>query len=171
MAYIDHRVPKPLALCLMNLYTTPPPFTPFTQLNKCGALLNGPHFSPAPAAAPAAAAASDPDTKAPQKLFKLPINLFQSSRKQMTKKGEWLKGARLIPIMVVMWLYWTPYKSAYIDHRVTKPPSLCLKNLYTTPSLYTTLTQLNKCGALLNGPHFSPAPAAPAASDPDTKAL
>ena len=92
----------------------------------------------------------------------------------MTKKGEWLKGARLIPIMVVMWLYWTPYKLAYIDHRVPKPPSLCLKNLYTTPSLYTTLThttltQLNKCGALLNGPHFSPA--APAASDPDTKAL
>ena len=42
-------------------------------------------------------------------------------------------------------------------------------NPYTTPSLYTTLTQLNKCGALLNGPHFSPA-AAPAASDPDTKA-
>ena len=51
-------------------------------------------------------------------------------------------------------------------------------NLYKTPSLYTTLTQLNKCGALLNGPHFSPAAAAaaapaaaPAASDPDTKAL
>ena len=93
MAYIDHRVPKPLALCLMNLYTTPPPFTPFTQLNKCGALLNGPHFSPAPAAAPAAAAASDPDTKAPQKLFKLPINLFQSSRKQMTKKGGMAEGS------------------------------------------------------------------------------
>ena len=79
-------------------------------------------------------------------------------------------------MMVVMWLYWTPYKLAYIDHRVPKPPSLCLMNLYTTPSLYTTLTQLNKCGALLNGPHFSPAapaaaaPAAPAASDPDTKA-
>ena len=68
------------------------PFTPFTQLNKCGALLNGPHFSPAAAPAAPAAAASDPDTKAPQKLFKLPINLFQSSRKQMTKKGEWLKG-------------------------------------------------------------------------------
>ena len=82
-------------------------------------------------------------------------------------------------MMVVMRLYWTPYKLAYIDHRVPKPPSLCLKNLYTTPSLYTTLTQLNKCGALLNGPHFSPAaaaaaaaaPAAAAASDPDTKAL
>ena len=44
-------------------------------------------------------------------------------------------------------------------------------NPYTKPSLYTTLTQLNKCGALLNGPHFSPAAAAPAAaSDPDTKA-
>ena len=43
-------------------------------------------------------------------------------------------------------------------------------NPYKTPSLYTTLTQLNKCGALLNGPHFSPAAAAAAASDPDTKA-
>ena len=74
------------------------PHTPFTQLNKCGALLNGPHFSPAPAAPAAPAAASDPDTKAPQKLFKLPINLFQSSRKQMTKKGEWLKGASLFQL-------------------------------------------------------------------------
>ena len=55
----------------MNLYTKPPLYTPLTQLNKCGALLNGPHFSPAPAAAAAAAApaASDPDTKAPQKLL------------------------------------------------------------------------------------------------------
>ena len=34
------------------------------QLNKCEALLNGPHFSPA------AAAASDPVTNAPQKLLK-----------------------------------------------------------------------------------------------------
>ena len=67
LANIDHRVLKPLSLCLMNLYTTPPPNTPLTQLNKCGALLNGPHFSPAAAAAPAAA--SDPDTKAPQKLL------------------------------------------------------------------------------------------------------
>ena len=73
----------------MNPYTTPSLYTTLTQLNKCGALLNGPHFSPA--AAPAAAA-SDPDTKAPQKLFKLPINLFQSSRKQMTKKGGMAEG-------------------------------------------------------------------------------
>ena len=75
------------------------------------------------------------------------------------------EGARLIPIMAVMWLCWTPYKLAYIDHRVPKPLSLCLMDLYTIPPPYTPLTQLNKCGALLNGPHFSPA-----ASDPDTKA-
>ena len=40
------------------------------QLNKCEALLNGPHFSPAAPAAAAAAAASDPVTNAPQKLLK-----------------------------------------------------------------------------------------------------
>ena len=77
----------------MNLYTTPSLYTTLTQLNKCGALLNGPHFSPA--AAPAAVpAASDPDTKTPQKLFKLPINLFKSSRKQKMKKGGMAGGGK-----------------------------------------------------------------------------
>ena len=48
---------------------TPPSYNrTFIQLNQCGALLNGPHISPA---APAAAAASDPDTKAPQKLLQV----------------------------------------------------------------------------------------------------
>ena len=73
----------------------------FLQLNKCEALLNGPHFSPAaaaaaaapaPAPAAAAAAASDPGTKAPQMLFKsssnAPWKLSESSLKALLKLLE-----------------------------------------------------------------------------------
>ena len=100
------------------------------QLNKCEALLNGPHFSPA--------AASDPVTNAPQKLLKWPLNLFQSSKKHKMKKGG--NGTEVKTFSTddchlvildssLISLYWpTKYQS---------PPS------YVLGTQYTTITQLN----------------------------
>ena len=60
--------PNPPSLIYHPHYTPPSYNRTFLQLNKCEALLNGPHFWPA--SAPAAAAASDPVTNAPQKRLK-----------------------------------------------------------------------------------------------------
>ena len=78
-------------------------------MNKCEALLNGPHFSPAAAAAAApaaAAAASDPDTKAPQMLLKSSSNDLLISSKAPGKKdatGGMAWRARLFQMMIVIW--------------------------------------------------------------------
>ena len=127
---------SPIPYIPPSLYITTFLYRTFLQLNKCGALLNGPHISPAAAAAPAAAA-SDPVTNAPQKLLKWPLNLFQSSRKQKMKRGNGLEvktfsndGCHLVMLdSSLIGLYWlTKYQH---------PPS------YVLGTQYTTITQLN----------------------------